>query len=134
MDKEELKRHRWLRKRIEQYKNKLRELEAIATKQTAVINDQPKGSDGSDKRIDAIMDMVSITKELNDLICESAQITMQIEKAIARLPEREQSVVWARYVEDKEFEQIAVDMSYSWQHIHRIHANALSLLQGRKHA
>lgn len=38
-------------------------------------------------------------------------------------------ILWQRYIARKTFEQIAVDLNYSWRHTMRLHKKALELLQ-----
>ena len=56
-------------------------------------------------------------------------LKVEIETLINKLPTREQYLVRARYMEKKTWEQIAVEMCYSWPQVHRIHSNALRILE-----
>lgn len=50
----------------------------------------------------------------------------EIRDRIERLEdENEKDVLAYRYILGKKWEDIAVKMGYTWQHIHRIHSNAL---------
>ena len=50
----------------------------------------------------------------------------KIERSIRTVPdENESEVLRLRYLKDKQWEEIALEMGYSWQHVHRIHGKAL---------
>lgn len=77
--------------------------------------------------------IVEVQEEINRQLQKSYELMAKIEKAIEKLPEREKYLIRARYIDCKSWEQIAVDMSYSWRQIHYIHANALKLLSSADH-
>ena len=49
-------------------------------------------------------------------------------QSVNGLCEREAYLIRLRYLELKRWEEICVEMNYSWKHIHRIHSDALMLL------
>lgn len=54
----------------------------------------------------------------------------RIEKCIEAMEEeREKDLLTYRYLRGKSWEQVAVELGYSWQHTHRIHAQALQHLK-----
>lgn len=58
---------------------------------------------------------------------ERAKIRSKIEKSIrAMKDDEEQRVLRLRYIKGLKWEEIAVEMGYSWQHTHKIHAKALN--------
>lgn len=72
---------------------------------------------------------VKLEKYFDKVIAEwDKLIDMRIEaKAmIAMIPEgKQQAVLYARYINCAEWEQIASDMRYSWKQVFRIHGRAL---------
>ena len=53
----------------------------------------------------------------------------EIEKVIDSLEDsRERTVMRYRYISGLEWEEVCVKAHYSWQHTHRLHANALNKL------
>lgn len=129
MTKKELQEYYWVRKNIKQLEEKLLELETEVTRQTTRLSDEPKSANNTqDKLASIVTEIVSVQEEINKKLKRAYAIAAKIENAIAELPEREQYLIRARYIELKSWEQIAVDMKYSWRQVHRIHANALRLL------
>jgi len=132
MTKQELREYYWIQRNIEKLENRIEELVAIATKQTAKIKndaDAIHGTGGySDRSGDAMAEMADLREELEGQLQKALALQLGIEQAIKDLPEREKYLIRARYVEQKRWEQIAVDMGYSWKQTHRIHGEALRLL------
>ena len=50
---------------------------------------------------------------------------LEIENCINSLEPTERIIARSRYIEGKTFEQIAVDLNYSWRHTIRIHGKIL---------
>lgn len=132
MNKKELQQYISLRLNIRQTSERIEELEAAATKQTAAISGEPGGGLNLDKIGDTVARMADLKTELQRKLQEALTKQIKIEKAIEDLPEREKYLIVSRYIEGKTWEAICVDMNYQWAQIHRIHANALQLLN-RKH-
>ncbi len=58
---------------------------------------------------------------------ERVKIQEGIDRGIRRMSDAdEQRVLRLRYIKGMKWEAIAVDMGYSWQHVHKIHARALN--------
>lgn len=131
MTKQELKEYYWIRRNITKSEHRLMELEAAATKITAQLKNKHDAIVGrgntSDKVGNAVTDMEAVRKELSEQIKKSYAILAEIEKAIEVLPARECYLIRARYIELLSWEQIAVDMNYSWQWVHKIHSGAMSI-------
>lgn len=63
--------------------------------------------------------------ENEELACEMSEV----EKAVGRLPNgNSKQVLWERYISGKKWAEIAEEMCYSEQHIHRLHNKALELI------
>lgn len=52
----------------------------------------------------------------------------QIEQAIDKLPQRENTLLRLYYIQGKTWEQVAEKMNYSVSHIHRLHRKAKEML------
>lgn len=131
MTKQDLKDFYWTQKNIEKLENRIEELYTIATKQTSTIKGDADAIHGTgyQDRMGAVMaEIADLRKELETELQEALACQLEIEQAIKSLPEREKYLIRARYIERKSWEQIAVDMHYSWQWIHKIHSKALKLL------
>lgn len=86
----------------------------------------PHGSGGSDlSAYAAKLDELLI--ELKDQMDKRIQLRREIVKKIEAMDsETEKAVLRYRYIHMLKWEEIAVKMEYSWQHVHRIHGKALS--------
>lgn len=134
MDKRELQEYYWMIKNIKRLEEKLFELEEQARKSTTVFQHTPRQSNNTDRLGELVAAIVDYQDKINEMLAKAMQAAKRIEEAIAKLPERERFLVRARYIELKSWEQIAVDMNYSWRQVHYIHSNALKLLASENFA
>lgn len=126
--KYDLQQYRWIRKNINRLQERLIELKTEATKMTTQLTEEPKGTSNADKLSSLVAQIIDTQDEISRQLQEAYRLELQIESAIDKLPEREKYLIRARYVEQKTWEQICVDMNYSWKQTHRIHARALKML------
>ena len=129
MTKKELQQLYWLKRNIQQLENKLIELETEATKMTRQLSKAPIRISSTDDRLSEIVcKIVEVQNEINRQLEKSYECTAKIEKAIETLPPREALLIRLRYLDQKRWEEICVEMNYSWRQIHYIHAEALKML------
>lgn len=126
--KEKFKKYYWINKNIEQLEDELLVIKSRVMKVTQTFSDLPKMKGHHDKLADNVSDMIEIQNKINSKLPELYSLRVEIEDLIDKLPERERYLVMARYIHAKKWEEIAVDMGYSWQHIHDIHSKALNLM------
>lgn len=75
---------------------------------------------------DAICKIVDLQEEINKDIDRLVDLKREIMGVIKAVPNVEyQTILEKRYLCFISWEQIAVDMNYSMQHIHRMHSSAL---------
>lgn len=133
MTKQDLQEYYWVRKNITKLESKLIELNTAATRITSRLKSKHDAiagqGDTSDKVGNAVAEMELVRSRLEGQIKISYEILGEIEQAIEDLPAREAYLIRCRYIELLTWEQIAVDMNYSWKQIHRIHSEALRQLQ-----
>lgn len=112
--------------------NLLREKELWQTraeKMTPTLTGMPSGGDGENQRELAICKMIDCEKEVVHLIDQFVDLGNEIKATINRVAEDELRLLLEnRYIHGKTFEQMAVDMHYSWRWIHVLHKKALSKL------
>jgi len=125
--KEYLLQARYLDERIHSKIQQIESLNELATSCCAVINDMPGNPNkGGAKMADAVIKIVSLQEEINQDINALVELKHQIMSVINAVPNVEyQTLLEKRYLCFVTWEQIAVDMSYSMQHIHRMHSAAL---------
>lgn len=125
--KEYLKQAFYLDKRINSKLEQVESLNALATKATSTLSDMPKSSNrGTSKLEDTIIKIVELQEEINKDIDKLVDLKKEIANSIYSLKDKEeQTVLEKRYLCFNSWEQIAVDMNFSIQHIFRLHSKAL---------
>jgi RNA polymerase sigma factor (sigma-70 family) len=124
----ELKNYRWLKIRNRTDTDRLTVLQSKAEFASTALSLAPgKGeASGWEAIVCKIADM---TLALQARMLSELELTCRIETAIANLPEPERDLMRLRYIDGKTWERIAVDLNYSWQHLHKIHAKTLRKLE-----
>ena len=83
-----------------------------------------------EKFTNTISKIVELEKEINDDIDKLVDLKSIARKAIESLDnDIEKMVLYKRYFENKTFEQISVELNYSWRRIHQFHGDALKKLE-----
>ena len=125
--KEYLKQAFYLDKRINSKLEQVESLNALATKATSTLSDMPKSSNrGTSKLEDTIIKIVELQEEISKDIDKLVDLKKEIANSIYSLKDKEeQTVLEKRYLCFNSWEQIAVDMNFSIQHIFRLHSKAL---------
>lgn len=102
-------------------------LRALATKATSTLSDTPpSGTRNVHSMEETIAKMVDLENEINIDIDTLVDLKREFVLIIKKINNPEyQTLLELRYLCFKTWEQIAVDMGYSLQHIFRIHDKAL---------
>lgn len=102
-------------------------LRALATKATSTLSDTPpSGTRNVHSMEDTIAKMVDLENEINVDIDTLVDLKREFVFIIKKIDNPEyQTLLELRYLCFKTWEQIAVEMGYSLQHIFRIHHKAL---------
>ena len=124
--KEYLKSYKNLCNKLESLEEQLDTLrEAEQSAKAPSISDMPKGS----KQKDLSDYMVKIDVVFTKIIkarAECIRRKLEIESKIADMDDGiESAILHKRYIEDKKWEKICVEINYSWRETHRKHSNAL---------
>lgn len=114
--------------------NKQIELEQMYTLATNVTvstdNERVQTSGSKDKVGDTVSKIVDLQNEINNMIDEFVDKKQEIIKTIEKLSNADEyDVLHKHYIQNKNWVQIAEDMSYSYQGIHKIHNRALKEVQ-----
>lgn len=128
--KEELRGYVHLQTEVEELPETLEKLQAQAYLIGATkINGAPAGSGSPDKIANNLAKLESLQEYYLDKLDKKLDLQRRIEDAIESLPDRERLLIRYRYIDGKNWIEIAATMGYSWQQTHRIHAKALELLK-----
>lgn len=115
-----------------------RDIEVLRTEQISLRSAWPDGQPHGTGISDPVaMQAVKVADELGKLEVtqmkwrwELMRKRVEISNTIAMLNDGVlQQILYDRYVERKSFEQIAVDIGYSWRHTIRLHGTALFRIQ-----
>ena len=125
--KDYLSQARFLDNRINSKIQQVSSLNELATKCTATISDMPHSpNSGGSTMADAVCKIIDLQEEINKDIDRLVDLKREIMGVIKAVPNVEyQTILEKRYLCFISWEQIAVDMNYSIQHIHRMHSSAL---------
>lgn len=125
--KEYLMQARYLDMRITSKTQQIASLNELATRCTGIFSDMPKNPNHDISHVeDCILKIIdlqeSIKKDIETLVDLKSEI-MEVIKAVPNI--EYQTLLEKRYLCFITWEQLAVDMNYSIQHIHRMHSKAL---------
>ena len=127
MTKEELMQYGSIELEVKQIKERIEYLEEKQTSiKSQVITDMPTGGG---ERTDILTLITKIEDSQIELIQKQSKlvdIMESIEHTIDGLEDStERLILRSRYLQCKKWEQICVELNYSWRQIHRLHSNIL---------
>lgn len=107
----------------------IRRLEEILTQTTQALGGTPVQSSPSDNMGIGIARLIDARNEANEAIDKMVDLKNDIKSVISNLPDKKMSdLLYERYILGKTFEQIAMDMNYTYRNICYLHGKALKLL------
>ena len=115
-----------IERRIKRLQSEKRGWLEKATAVSPNLSDMPK-SGGTDKIQNAVCRIADIEQKINRDIDRKIDLRERIEAAICAIPDgRLRDLMRYRYIDGMTWEQIAVEMHYSYVHICRMHGQALA--------
>lgn len=128
--KRKLQNYIWIKENIQSLEDRLLEIDTQLTKITANLSDDPvQTTKDPDKWTNLINERIEVEEMINRELCRCLKEIQYIENLISNLPEREKLLMRLRYIDNLKWEEIALKMNYTWQHMHRIHAKALNKIK-----
>ena len=117
----------YLDERITSKTQQIASLNDLATRCTSTFSDMPRNPNHGGSRLeDCIIKIIDLEDSLKKDIEKLVDLKREIMGVIKAVPNVEyQTLLEKRYLCFITWEQIAVDMNYSMQHIHRMHSSAL---------
>ena len=124
--KEWLQRGWEIDRRIGELKLEKEQMFALATSTTGhILDDNIRGNGGNSSEAKMIK-YTEYSQELDSQIDKLLEIKREILKAIKSVDDRNmQQLLTMRYITFKKFEQIAIEMNYSYRQVLRLHGEAL---------
>lgn len=110
----------------------LESLEALATKTTTVLGDDRVQTSGSQQRMaDVVTKMVELKDKINEEIDRFVDYKMEAKELLFDACDGDCiALLYKRYFLDKKWEEIAVDMNYTYKWVSGgLHQRALSQMQ-----
>lgn len=134
MTKEDLKRYIRLREEMEQVQEKITNLrEDLMSPSGKVITWTPAAPKQGDKFADVAAKMDELERRYEDMLLERIHLCAAIENAIEKVDDdRMRILLRSRYIQGKTWEQICVQLNYSWRQIHYLHSKALKKIEDCK--
>lgn len=125
--KDYLLQARFLDDRINSKTQQIASLNELATKCTTTFSDMPRNPNRGHSRVeDCVIKIIDLEDSIKKDIEKLVDLKKEIMGVIKAVPNVEyQTLLEKRYLCFITWEQIAVDMNYSMQHIHRMHSAAL---------
>lgn len=125
--KDYLLQARFLDDRINSKTQQIASLNELAAKCTTTFSDMPRNPNRGHSRVeDCVIKIIDLEDSIKKDIEKLVDLKKEIMGVIKAVPNVEyQTLLEKRYLCFTTWEQIAVDMNYSMQHIHRMHSAAL---------
>ncbi len=122
------------KKRFDRISDTMLEVMSYATKITPLLSDMPKGGNGSGNKIErAIERLDSLAGDLEEQAVRMRESMKQVQSAIQTVPDETlQLLLELRYINGYTWEQIAVEMDYSYQWVCTLHGRALNQLNPKQ--
>ena len=126
-----LKRYINLDREIERKLEEVARLRSKLTRVTEVYSTEPRGGGSIYGKTEEILaKIVDLEKEIDADVDRLVAVRDSIKSIIEAVEDdRERLLLQYRYLDGRTFEEIAVQMHYSWRQIHRLHSRALSNLK-----
>lgn len=137
MTKEELKQKlkgaMYAQRTLEGELDKLQELRSLAQKITPVYSQAPGGSGSGQMLENAVAKIVEqerVVASCCDELCEQLD---EVRALVALLPVGPMRLVMQRrYLNYRKWEQIMIELDYSWRGMHKLHNKALEMIMKSK--
>ena len=121
-----LKQYIGLEKRIARLLDEKKKWKEKAEAISPVYSDMPKAG-GCDKIQNAVCQIVDLEQDINREIDAQIDLCRRIEAAVKQIDdEKLRDVMMYRYIDGLKLEEIAIEMSYSYMQIYRLHKKAIS--------
>lgn len=133
MTKQQLRDYRDLKNEERQIAELLKECEArIYAPSTPKLDGMPHAAPTGTSAIERDVEKhIKLQKLYQEKLHALAAEAFDIEQSINSLPVKERTLCRHYYIMGLTWEQVCVEMNYSWSQVHRIHAKALRLLEDK---
>lgn len=127
--KEFLRRHAASKYKIRELEEEIERIRESAV-QSPANDGQPRGSDISDTTGRLAAKCADMSADIEFLWSQQRQIKWQVERVLYSLDNPDQyRVCWLKYIDEKDWSEIAMEMNRTERTVQRIHGNALQEVQ-----
>ena len=128
--KEKLKGAMYAQRTLEGELDKLQELRNLAQKATPAYSQSPGGGSGNAQKLEnSVAKIIEQEKLIVECCNELCAQLAEVRALVALLPMGPMRLVMQRrYLNYQKWEQIAAELHYSWQNVHRLHSKALDYI------
>ena len=124
-----LSRPYWIDKRIDRKQEEIDRLRAKLTKANAKLSDMPRGGSGGDWT-DADIEVLEREQAIHAEIIELCRVKREVQEVIDAVEEEPfRTLLELRYRNYLTFEQIAVEMHFSYDYVRHLHKDALKIVR-----
>lgn len=114
---------------LEQIDRQIEQLRAtIEAPRSQAMDGMPKGSGGGDAMAAIVAELVDLQRKYEAKRLQLVQAQKEVEDLIDSLEPLERRLMRCRYIEGKFWEEVCVELNYSWAQVHRHHSEALNKL------
>lgn len=113
---------------LQQYSDAMRRTRAISDHiaELRAMCEQLRTEDGHRVALDAaVAELVDTEQRVSAEVAQLCKLETEIACTIDRMPEPYRTLLYERYINGKTWEQIAVDMHYSYRGVTKMHGRAL---------
>ena len=131
MTKDELRTYRGIKLERDKLRGLIKDLEAVMYNPRAQrLDGMPRSGSGARSGVEGIaIRHADLLETYHRKEKELTKAMENIERAIEVLDPLERTIVRLYYIKGLTWEEVAVEMSYSWRHVHRLHSAALEKLK-----
>lgn len=132
MTKAQLRAYKDLRRERDNLARMLTELEeVIYSPKGQQLHGMPRNGSGAQSPTENLaLKHMELLSRYQETVKQLTEQMAEIEQAIEPLNPSERTIIRLHYFQGLTWEEVAVEMSYSWRHVHRLHGKALERLQG----
>lgn len=129
--KEYLRQYENADKRVERIRKEYEEEQLMidAIKSATYFDGMPRSHmNGKNAILDKVVRLSEKQDKLKEAECEALEIRQMVFNTVNGISGDEGAVLYKRYISLKRWEEIAVEMNYSWSGIHKLHRRALHVV------
>lgn len=125
-----LRRYRWSLAKERDLLDQIQEIKARAARTTQALSGTPGAPRDTSSLARAVESLIDTQQQLCAQIEASCKVRRKVEDAIATVPDiRQQTILRLHYLSGKHFEQIAVELHYSYRQIMREYRRGMDVIE-----